>query len=166
MLRQPHYFGKKSTLKLQLVSTTYSLKPFVVKGFSEYYRRLKILASRLAIIIVPNKNIMDAITDKKKFTQMILNKTGIQVVKFYADWSGPCQMMAPIYKELSLSYTSAANFFMIDVEASPALKKEFGVNELPTILFYKNGAIIDFVNGMIPKNVLIAKLENIINQKN
>ncbi len=108
---------------------------------------------------------MYVINSKNKFEEKILNKTGIQVVKFYASWSGPCQMMAPVYKELSLYYSSEVSFFMVDVEASPLLKKEFGVNELPTILFYKNGAIIDFVNGMISKNTLIAKIENIINQK-
>jgi thioredoxin 1 len=108
---------------------------------------------------------MKIVADKKSFTENILNEEGVQVVKFYTDWSGPCQMMAPVYKELSLSYAGAANFFMIDVEASPLLKKELGVNELPTILFYKNGAIIDFVNGMISKNALIEKLENAVNRK-
>jgi thioredoxin 1 len=105
------------------------------------------------------------VTNKKQFAEKVLNKSGIQVVKFYAGWSGTCQMMVPIYKELSLSYNNAANFFAVDVEAAPLLKKELGVNDLPTILFYKNGAIIDFVNGMISKNALFEKMENIIIQK-
>ncbi|MGG9960640.1 thioredoxin family protein [Ferruginibacter sp. SUN106] len=108
---------------------------------------------------------MKLVADKKGFTEKILNEQGIQVVKFYADWSGPCQMMAPIYKELSMNYSSSVGFFTVDVEESPMLKKELGVIELPTILFYKNGIVIDFVNGMISKNALIAKIENAINQK-
>jgi thioredoxin 1 len=125
------------------------------------------MAFRLAIIIVPNKkNNMKIVTDKKSFTEKVLNEQGIQVVKFYADWSGPCQMMAPIYKELSAYYSSSVGFFTVDVEESPMLKAELGVIELPTILFYKNGTVIDFVNGMISKNALIAKLENALNQKN
>jgi thioredoxin 1 len=75
-------------------------------------------------------------------------------------------MMSPIYAELSKSYSSSVNFFSVDIEEAPLLKKELGVIELPTILFYKNGAVIDFVNGMISKNALIAKLENAINLKN
>jgi thioredoxin 1 len=108
---------------------------------------------------------MKIVADKKSFTEKILNKHGIQVVEFYAEWSGPCQVMVPIYKELSAYYSNSVGFFTVDVEASPLLKKELGVNELPTILFYKNGTIIDFVNGMISKNALIAKLENAINKK-
>jgi len=120
----------------------------------------------LAITIVPNKKSnMKIVKDKKSFTEKVLNERGIQVVKFYADWSGPCQMMAPIYKELSAYYNSSVGFFTVDVEEVPMLKAELGVIELPTILFYKNGTVIDFVNGMISKNALIAKLENAINQK-
>lgn len=106
------------------------------------------------------------VAGKKDFTEKILNSKGLQVVKFYADWSGPCQMMAPICKELSISYGGIVNFFKVDVEALPLLKKEFGVNDLPTILFYKNGILIDFVNGVIAKNAMIAKMENLLNQNN
>ncbi len=109
---------------------------------------------------------MKVVTDKKDFTEKVLNEQGIKVVKFYAEWSGPCQMMAPIYKELSAYYNSSVGFFTVDVEEAPMLRTELGVIELPTILFYKNGAVIDFVNGMISKNALIAKLENAVNQKN
>ena len=116
---------------------------------------------------MPNKkNDMKLLKDKKGFTEEILNEKGIRVVKFYAEWSGPCQMMSPIYTELSMSYSSSVNFFSVDVDEAPLLKKELGVIELPTILFYENGTVIDFVNGMISKNALIAKLENVINLKN
>lgn len=107
---------------------------------------------------------MKIVADKKSFTEKILNEQGVQVVKFFAEWSGPCQVMAPIYKQLSEYYGNSVGFFTVDVDASPLLKDELGVIELPTILFYKNGTAIDFVNGMISKNALIAKLENVINK--
>jgi thioredoxin 1 len=109
---------------------------------------------------------MNNVKDIKGFTEKILNVPGIQVVKFYADWSGPCQVMVPIYKELSATYKRVANFFSIDVETAPLLKNKLGVIELPTILFYKNGIVVDFVNGMVSKNMLIKKMEDVINQKN
>jgi len=109
---------------------------------------------------------MKIVDNKKSFTEKILNEQGIQVVEFYAEWSGACQMMAPVFNELSSSYSSSIEFFTVDVEEVPSLKKELGVNDLPTILFYKNGVVIDFVNGMISKNALIAKLENALNKKN
>lgn len=109
---------------------------------------------------------MNMIKNQKNFKEKVLSQPGIQVIKFYADWSGPCQVMAPIFSELSSYYSSSITFFTIDVEVAPSLKEELGVKELPTILFYQNGEVIDFVNGMISKNALIAKLENTINQNN
>lgn len=106
---------------------------------------------------------MMQVKDKKEFKEKVINGSGLRIVKFYADWSGPCQMMMPIYNELANMYNSAAAFYKIDVEVAPVLKKEQGIIEMPTILFYKNGVVIDFVSGLISKNSLIAKLENIIN---
>lgn len=108
---------------------------------------------------------MNKITDKKSFSEIVLRGTGLQIVKFYAEWSGPCQMMLPIYDELAGMYNSVASFYKIDVEDAPLLKKELGVIEIPTILFYREGVVIDFVTGLISKNSLIAKLENVLNNK-
>jgi thioredoxin-like negative regulator of GroEL len=73
--------------------------------------------------------------------------------------------MVPIYKELDSMYNSTASFYRIDVEEVPLLKKELGVIEMPTILFYLNGAVIDFVSGLASRNSLIAKFENLLNKK-
>lgn len=108
---------------------------------------------------------MIKVTDKKGFNDKVLNGSGLQIVKFYADWSGPCQMMTPIYKELANMYNSAASFYCIDIEEAPVLKKELGVIEMPTILFYMNGTVVDFASGLISRNSLIAKLENLLNSK-
>lgn len=108
---------------------------------------------------------MNKVTDKKSFSEMVLHGSGLKIVKFYTDWSGPCQMMLPIYDELASKYNSVAGFYQVDVEEAPLLKKELGVTDMPTILFYKNGVVVDFVNGLISKNSLIAKLENVLNNK-
>ncbi len=123
------------------------------------------LASRLAIKIVPNKKTMTEVKDKKGFTEKVLSGRGLQIVKFYADWSGPCQMMKPIYDELASNYSNAASFYRVDIEEAPMLKKELGVIEMPTILFYMNGTVVDFVNGLASRNSLIAKMENLLNAK-
>ena len=84
----------------------------------------------------------------------------LSLVQFKTEWSGACQIIAPVYEELSKCYTGVANFFSIDVEQEAGAEKEFGVSELPTILFYKNGELIDHVVGLTPKNALIIKIEN------
>lgn len=106
---------------------------------------------------------MTKVTDKKIFSEKVLNGAGLQVIKFYADWSGPCQMMVPVYKELAGMYNGSAAFYLADVEEVPQLKKELGVIEIPTILFYRNGMVIDFASGLASRNSLIAKLENVLN---
>lgn len=84
----------------------------------------------------------------------------LSLVQFKTEWSGACQIIAPVYEELSKCYTGIANFFSIDVEQETGVEKEFGVHELPTILFFKNGELIDHVIGLAPKKALIAKIEN------
>jgi len=102
---------------------------------------------------------MIGITDKKAFREKILNGVGLHIVRFCAEWSGPCQMMGPIYLEVVGLYKDDASFYKIDIDEAPLLKEEFGIVELPTILFYKNGIVIDFAMGLISRAGLIAKME-------
>lgn len=105
-------------------------------------------------------------TNETRFKEDVLEKTGLSVVKFYADWSGTSQMMMPAFEQIAESYKGSANFFKVDIDNSPALKESYGVMDLPTILFFQNGNIIDHVSGMISKNALIAKMENSISVNN
>jgi thioredoxin 1 len=124
----------------------------------------KISALHLAIITIPIIEFtMLIISDIKVFTQQIINGTGLQIVRFCTEWSGPCQIMAPIYREMYNRYKQSASFYRIDVDKSPLLKKEFGIVELPSILFYKNGNVIDHAVGMISRDVLIEKMEKQLN---
>ena len=105
-------------------------------------------------------------TTESSFKKDVLETRGITVVKFFADWSGTSQMMMPAFEQIAESYKSSANFFKVDIEANPVLKETYGVMELPTILFFQNGNIIDHVSGIISRNALIAKMENSLSVKN
>ncbi len=105
---------------------------------------------------------MIKITDEKNFTEKILGGTGLQIVRFCAEWSGPCQMMGPIYQEMFDMYKTSASFYRIDIDEAPLLKKKFGITELPTILFYKKGIVIDFAVGLISRDDLFAKIEKLV----
>jgi thioredoxin 1 len=105
---------------------------------------------------------MTLLNDKENYSKEILSSPGLRIIMLYAMWSGPCQMMIPVYDEISHMYNYAATFYIVDVDESPSLKTELGIMILPTILFYKNGIVIDFVTGLISRNLLIAKLENSI----
>lgn len=105
-------------------------------------------------------------TTEASFKKDVLETRGITVVKFYADWSGTSQMMMPAYEQLAESYKGSARFYKVDIDNNPSLKESYGVMELPTILFFQNGNIVDHVSGMISRNALIAKMENSLSSKN
>jgi len=101
---------------------------------------------------------------KKDFKKDVIENGSLSLVKFKTKWSGACQIIEPIFSELSKSYKDVADFYTVDIEKSIGLDKEYGVMEVPTILFFKGGSVIDHVIGLAPKNTLIAKIENIISR--
>jgi len=105
---------------------------------------------------------MIKIADNATFTEKIINGKGLQIARFCAEWSGPCQIMGPIYLEMCSMYSNVASFYRVDIDEAPLLKKQFGVVELPTILFYKNGEQVDYAIGLISKDSLISKIEKLI----
>lgn len=108
---------------------------------------------------------MIKVTDRNDFTEKVLNGEGYLVVRFCADWSGPCQIMSPIYEEMSSIYSNNASFFKIDIDEMPELKDEYGVVELPTILVFKKGVVVDFIIGLISRSSLITKIESVLINK-
>jgi thioredoxin 1 len=105
---------------------------------------------------------MNKALNKKNFTKEIIEMNGLAIVQFRTEWNGGCQIIAPIYEELSRSYGTSAKFFTIDTEEEKLIAAEYRIMELPTILIFKNGQLIDHVIGLTPKHVLITKIENAI----
>lgn len=103
---------------------------------------------------------MTRLISKKDFKDSIIDSTNLALVQFKMDWSGACQIISPIYEELATSYRGQAKFFIVDVESEKGIDKEYGITELPTILFFRNGKIVDHITGLTPKNVMISKIEN------
>lgn len=96
---------------------------------------------------------------KEEFRKEVIDNSRLALVHFKTEWSGACQIIAPVFEELSRSYTGQASFYTIDVEKETGIDNEYGVMELPTILFFSRGEIIDHATGLIPKNVMIKKIE-------
>jgi len=100
-----------------------------------------------------------------EFKREVLGNTNLSLVQFKLEWNGACQIISPIYEELASSYKGQVNFFTVDVEKETGLDNEYGVMELPTILFFKSGRVIDHVTGLTPKNILISKIENALSNR-
>lgn len=88
-------------------------------------------------------------------------KKGIYVIDFWADWCGPCKMMAPIFEELSKEMKNI-NFAKVNVDESSDIANEFQIMSIPTIVVMKDGEEIDRIVGAMPKSVLKAKILEIL----
>jgi thioredoxin len=93
------------------------------------------------------------------FRKEVMQSRKLSLVQFRTEWSGACQIISPVYEDLARSYLGMADFFSIDVEQEAGIEKEFGIQEFPTILFFRSGELIDHTIGLIPKNTLISKIE-------
>ncbi|MBX6333184.1 MAG: thioredoxin, partial [Gemmatimonadaceae bacterium] len=89
------------------------------------------------------------------FEQEIEKHNGLAVVDFWATWCGPCRMVAPILDQLAAEYRTA-KVAKLDVDANQQTAMRFNVRSIPTILFFKDGKLVDTVIGAVPK----AKLES------
>ena len=103
---------------------------------------------------------------KNRFTREATKNETLTLALFKTEWNGACQIVSTIYEELAKSYQAHAGFFTIDHEEEPALGREFGIQEVPTILFFKNGQLVDHAVGLTAKNELISKIESALNSSN
>lgn len=84
------------------------------------------------------------------------------VLDFWATWCGPCRKIGPDVEALAEEYADKVNVAKCDVEENEAIAAQYGVRNIPTILFIKNGEIIDKQVGAAPKSVLEDKLKSLL----
>ncbi len=105
---------------------------------------------------------MNRSVSKSNFRKEVIESMVVSLVQFKKQWNGASQIIEPVYNDLAKTYNGVVNFFTVDIEKESGLEKEYGILDIPTILFFKRGKIIDHVTGLTPKNILISKIENAI----
>lgn len=93
------------------------------------------------------------------FSQEVLEADLPVMVDFYADWCGPCRMVSPIVEELASQYDGKVKIGKVNVDESVSVAQKYNVMSIPTLLFIKNGQVVDQVVGALPKDKIQQKLE-------
>ena len=97
------------------------------------------------------------ITDDN-FDELVLRSDKLVLLDFWADWCSPCKMVSPVVEQLYEDYKDVAVIAKIDAERNPETSKKYGICNIPALLFFKNGEIVDKQIGAVPKNTLVEKL--------
>ena len=93
------------------------------------------------------------------FDEIVLKSDKPVIVDFWAEWCGPCRMVGPIVEEIGNEYEGKAMVGKVDVDNNPGVAAKFGIRNIPTILFFNKGEVVDKQVGAVPKQVLVSKLE-------
>ena len=94
------------------------------------------------------------------FDELVLKADLPVLVDFWAEWCGPCKMIAPIVEELSEEYAGKLDFAKLDVDSNPATAMAYGVRSIPTLLIFKGGKPVDQIIGAVPKGALKKKIDS------
>ena len=93
------------------------------------------------------------------FQELVLNSDKPVLVDFWATWCGPCRMLGPIVEELHNEYEGKAVVGKVDVDNNQQVAMQYGIRNIPTVLIFKNGEIVDKFVGVAPKASIAEKLE-------
>jgi thioredoxin 1 len=92
----------------------------------------------------------------------VLNAGKPVVIDFWAEWCGPCRAVAPSIEELAHEYEGKVEIGKVDVDANTAITEQFAIRNIPTILFFKNGQLVDKHVGVASKAALAAKIDALL----
>ncbi|HPQ09472.1 MAG TPA: thioredoxin [Bacteroidia bacterium] len=96
------------------------------------------------------------------FEQIVLSSDKPVLVDFWAEWCGPCRAIGPIIEELSKEYEGKAVIVKLNTDENPVTPTNYGIRSIPTLLFFKDGKVVDKLIGAVPKPNIKAKLDALL----
>ena len=112
----------------------------------------------IRLVRMEEKNMAFQFTDAN-FKKEAIEADKLVLVDFYAEWCGPCKMMAPVIEELAGEYEGDVKIGKLNVDDNPDTARQYRVMSIPTMIIYKNGQAVDNIVGVIAKKALKEKLD-------
>lgn len=102
------------------------------------------------------------IVDSSTFGKEVEESTLPMLLDFYAEWCGPCKMMAPIFAELAAEYEGKLRFAKLDIDQNQQIAVKFNVMSIPTLILFENGAVVDRIIGFSNKADLKTRIDELL----
>ena len=96
------------------------------------------------------------------FEEVVLKSEKLVIIDFWAEWCGPCRMVTPILEEISEEYEGKILVTKLDVDSNPGISSKLGIRNIPTVMFFKDGEMVDKQVGAVPKSYFVSKLEPLL----
>ena len=96
------------------------------------------------------------------FEEVVLKSEKLVIIDFWAEWCGPCRMITPIIEEISKEYAGRVLAAKVDVDSNPGISSKLGIRNIPTVMFFKNGEMVDKQVGAVPKSNFVSKLKPLL----
>lgn len=106
---------------------------------------------------------MNTILTEANFQKEVLDNPEPVLVEFGADWCGACHILAPILAQLCEAFNGQIKVARLDIDACPQVAAKYGIQNTPTLAFFKKGQVVDQISGVAPRQVIANKLRALLN---